>query len=52
MIQGSTQIKNISNFRMALPLHGNIGRLVPELVIKNSWNTVKWSAKGVSKVGF
>ena len=52
MIKGSLEIKEISRIRMALPLHGNTGRLVPELIIKKSWNSVNWSAKNITKVGF
>ena len=52
MIRGSVRINNISGFKMASPLHGNSGKLVPELVINNSWNAVRWSPKGVSKVKF
>ncbi|NAS12666.1 RHS repeat-associated core domain-containing protein [Poritiphilus flavus] len=52
MIRGSVQIKNISGIRMAIPAHGNFGRLVPELIIKNSWNTVRWSPNQIFKVNF
>lgn len=54
MIRGSVQLKNISSFRMALPIkhQGTFGRLVPEVLIDNSWEVVKWLPKNVTRVSF
>jgi hypothetical protein len=52
LLKGQVRLKDISGFRMALPLDGNIGRLTPELLINNSWNKIIWSPKNVIKVNF
>lgn len=54
MIKGTVQLKNISGFRMALPIkyQGTFGRLVPELLIDNSWEVIKWLPSNVTRVSF
>ncbi|GAB4519400.1 MAG: hypothetical protein Tsb004_30440 [Allomuricauda sp.] len=52
LIKGSVQIKHLSNFGMAKRLPGTFGRLVPEVQIRNSWNTVNWNPQNVFRVNF
>ncbi len=40
MVKGTVKLSEINSFRMALPLHGNIGRFAPELIIKQAESKV------------
>jgi hypothetical protein len=49
MVKGFVKIKDIHRFRMALPLDGNFGRLVPEAIINNASSSVRLSTFRVIK---
>ena len=54
MIRGSIRLGDIYRIRTALPIRhqGSFGRLVPEILIKQSWNKVNWIPKNVTKTNF
>jgi hypothetical protein len=54
MIKGSVQLKDIYEFRMAKPIphEGSIGRLVPEVLIKEANKKVEYSIKDISRTNF
>jgi len=49
LVKGTVKLSEINSFRMARPLHGNIGLFTPELIIKGAENKVVLDAWKVLK---